>query len=227
MSTKSIKIAPSILNADFSRLTEQIKIVEDGGADLLHLDVMDGHFVPNLTFGPPVIRDIKNATKLPLEAHLMVKNPHSCLREYQTAGVGLVTVHAEVGHHLHRTITEIHKLGMKAGIALNPATPACAIEPVLPFVDIVLAMTVNPGFGGQEFIPEVLPKIEQIAKMIKDSRREIFLEVDGGIDESSARRLVRSGADVLVIGSAIYGSDDIAGAMKRFRALADRQDKAH
>ena len=222
MSDKPAKIAPSILSADFSRLAEQIKIVEDAGADWLHLDVMDGHFVPNLTFGPPVITAIKNVTTLPLDAHLMVANPASNLKEYKEAGSDLLTIHAEADHHLHRTIDEIHKLGMKAGIALNPATPVTAIEPVLPLVDLVLVMTVNPGFGGQKFIPQVLPKIEQVAKMIRDSEREVYLEVDGGIDRDSIPQVLRSGANVLVIGSAIYNSKDMAGTINGFRALVEQ-----
>ncbi len=214
-------IAPSILTADFAHLESQIRLVEEAGADWIHLDVMDGHFVPNLTFGPPVIEKVRKITRLPLDAHLMIENPERYLGDFKEAGVDWLTVHAEVGYHLHRTVEKIRQLGMHPGVALNPATPAAAISEMMPFVDLILVMTVNPGFGGQTFIPQMLNKIEQIARMIWETGRDIRLEVDGGLDQETVPQVIKKGADVLVIGSAIYDAGDVKKAARTFRALAD------
>lgn len=217
--SKQTILAPSILNADFSSLGEQIKLVENAGASWLHLDVMDGHFVPNISFGPPVLQHIQKITNLPIDVHLMVENPDDFLQNFQQIGAKIVTVHAEVCTHLYRTLERIKSLDMKAGVALNPATPISHIESVIPYVDLILAMTVNPGFGGQAFIPEVLMKIKQIAKMIEDSGKDIFLEADGGIDLDMAKDVVSNGANVLVVGSAIYQSKDISATVKKFLSI--------
>ena len=219
MLSNKVKIAPSILTADFTNLSDQIKIVEDAGADWLHLDIMDGHFVPNITFGPPVIEKIRKITNLPLDAHLMIENPDRFLNDFKNAGVDYLTIHIEVGYHLHRTIERIKSLGMKAGVSLNPSTPICELEYLLPHLDMILIMTVNPGFGGQKFIPQMLSKIEKVNEMIKQQDHEILLEVDGGIAEPTIPRVIKSGANVLVIGSAIYNQPSIGGAVHKIREI--------
>jgi len=212
---KKIKIAPSILSADFTRLAEQIQMVEQQGADWIHLDVMDGHFVPNISFGPVVIRWIRKMTDLPLDAHLMITEPERYLADFQRVGVDILTVHQEACPHLHRTIQQIRKLGMKAGVSINPATPVQTLEEILPEVDLVLVMSVNPGFGGQEFIKSSLQKIRKMSQLIRSVDRPIYLQVDGGINAEIVPDVLASGADVLVIGSAIFAASDLCQAYQR------------
>ncbi len=199
-----IKIAPSILSADFSKLGEEIKDVEKGGADYIHVDVMDGHFVPNITIGPLIVEAIRPITSLPLDVHLMIENPDNYIPTFAQAGADIITVHVEACPHLHRTIQLIKSHGIKAGVVLNPHTPVSAIEHVLEDIDMVLLMTVNPGFGGQKFIHSVLPKIKQVADMVKERNLEVEIEVDGGVNAETARLCVEVGANVLVVGSAVY-----------------------
>jgi ribulose-phosphate 3-epimerase len=215
----SVALAPSILSADFARLGEQVAEAEAAGADRLHVDVMDGHFVPNITIGPVVVRSLRRVTRLPLEAHLMIAEPDRYLEAFADAGVDGLTVHVEGAVHLHRTLEAIAKLGKRVGVALNPATPAGALDEVLSQVDLVLAMTVDPGFGGQDFIAGTLPKIRRIRELLDRTRLDCELEVDGGIHATTARLAVEAGARVLVAGSAVF--DDEAGvraAMQRLRA---------
>jgi len=214
------KIAPSILSANFSNLEQQVRLVEKGGADWIHLDIMDGHFVPNITFGPMIVRVIRSLTKLPLDTHLMIEKPERYLEEFREAGSDHVTVHVETCLHLHRTIQQIHKLGMKAGVTLNPATPASSLREILPDVDIVLVMTVNPGFGGQKFIRSMLQKVGEISGMVKSTNPGIFLEVDGGVGLNNAAVLVKAGANVLVAGNAIFSKRSIAHAVMGLRKAA-------
>ena len=208
-----IKIAPSILSADFSKLGEEIKDVEKGGADYIHVDVMDGHFVPNITIGPLIVEAIRPITSLPLDVHLMIENPDNYIPTFAQAGADIITVHVEACPHLHRTIQLIKSHGIKAGIVLNPHTPVSVIEHVLEDIDMVLLMTVNPGFGGQKFIHSVLPKIKQVADMVKERNLEVEIEVDGGVNAETARLCVEAGANVLVAGSAVYNQKT---AVKQF-----------
>ena len=202
----TIKIAPSILSADFANLAESTQTVR--GADLLHVDVMDGHFVPNITIGMPVVSDLRKSTDIPLDVHLMIDNPDLYIQAFAEAGSSIITVHAEASPHLHRTIQTIKDTGISPGVALCPATPAIMIEHVLEIVDLVLIMTVNPGFGGQSFIDEMVPKIKQVRKMVARTGRNIDIEVDGGINDITAPVVVRAGANVLVAGSFVFESDD-------------------
>ncbi|MGZ4031572.1 MAG: ribulose-phosphate 3-epimerase [Tumebacillaceae bacterium] len=213
-----IKIAPSILSADFSKLGEDIRVVEEGGADYLHVDVMDGHFVPNITIGPLVVQAIKPHTKLPLDVHLMIENPDQYIPEFVKAGADIISVHVEATRHLHRTLQLIRSLGVKAAVALNPHTPLTMIEHVLTDLDMVLLMTVNPGFGGQKFIEGVLPKIQNLRQML-DSRglQHVEIEVDGGVNPETSRLVREAGANVLVAGSAVYGREDRAAAIRAVR----------
>jgi ribulose-phosphate 3-epimerase len=215
-----VKIAPSILSADFSNLEHQVHLVEKGGADWLHLDVMDGHFVPNITFGPIVVNAIRSITKLPLDTHLMIENPEKYLEDFQKAGTDRLTVHVETCDHLHRTIQQIKELGMKAGVTLNPSTPASSLREIIPYVDLVLVMTVNPGFGGQKFIRSMFRKIREISEMISSIKTTIELEVDGGVDETNAAKLVEAGATVLVAGNSIFSKMNIPRAVKDLRKAA-------
>jgi ribulose-phosphate 3-epimerase len=214
-------IAPSILSADFSRLGEEIGAVEAAGADWIHVDVMDGHFVPNLTIGPPVVASIRKAARLPFDVHLMIEHPERFIDAFSEAGADGITVHVEASSHLHRTIGLIREKGLKAGVSLNPATPLCLVEPILPDIDLLLVMTVNPGFGGQRFIEEMLPKIAQAKRMIGEIKPGVLLEVDGGVTLKNIRAIADAGADVLVAGSSIFGSGnyhETIGAMKALLA---------
>ena len=211
------KIAPSILSADFSRLGEEVKAVEQAGADYIHIDVMDGHFVPNITIGPIIVKAVKGVTELPLDVHLMISNPDDFIDDFIQAGADILTVHAEAGYHLHRSLQHIRKVGVKSAVSLNPASPLSMIEYVLDDLDMVLLMTVNPGFGGQDFIPEVIPKIERLREMIDKRGLDIELEVDGGIGPETINRVSSAGADVFVAGSAIYHSKDYAETIRLMR----------
>lgn len=217
----NIKIAPSILSADFSNLAAEVRKVEEAGADLLHIDVMDGHFVPNLTIGPLVVESLKNKTKLPFDVHLMIENPENYLDAFIKAGASIITVHAEAVIHLHRLLQTIRERGVKAGVALNPSTPLHILEYILEEIDMVLLMTVNPGFGGQKFIHSVLPKISQLRTKIAQKGLSIDIQVDGGVNKETAPLVIKAGANILVAGSAVYGSDNIKEAIAVLREMKD------
>src|SRR5215468_1963502 len=222
MERNGIKIAPSILAADFARLGEQVAQTEQVGADRIHVDVMDGHFVPNISMGAPIVKSLRKVTRLPLETHLMISDPDLFFDEFVEAGSDSFIVHWEGNNNLHRTIQRVKSLGKKVGIAINPATPASALEEILPDLDLVLVMTVNPGFGHQHFIHTTLPKIQRVRRMIQQMRPGCELELDGGIDPTTAPLGVAAGANVLVAGSSIFG--EAAGvdvAMKKLRAGAE------
>ncbi|WP_150283878.1 ribulose-phosphate 3-epimerase [Rummeliibacillus sp. TYF-LIM-RU47] len=209
-----IKIAPSILAADFSKLAEEVKAVEEAGAKLIHIDVMDGHFVPNITMGPIVVDALRPVTNLPLDVHLMIENPDQYIEEFVNAGADYITVHVEACRHLHRTIQLIRSLGAKPGVVLNPHTPVETIQHVLEDIDLVLLMTVNPGFGGQKFIHSVVPKIETLAGMIKEKNLNVEIEIDGGINAETIKPCAQAGASIFVAGSAIYGQEDRKAALQ-------------
>jgi ribulose-phosphate 3-epimerase len=219
MNRYAVKWAPSILAADFARLGEQVADAAQAGADRIHIDVMDGHFVPNLSMGAPIVQSLRRVTHLPLETHLMISDPDAFIDEFAEAGSDSFLVHWEGNINLHRTVQRIKALGKRAGVAINPATPAAVLEEILPDVDQVLVMTVNPGFGHQHFIRTTLPKIRRVRQMIEQVKPGNDLEVDGGIDETTVPLVVAAGADVLVVGSAIFGeSQGVAAAMDRLRA---------
>jgi ribulose-phosphate 3-epimerase len=223
MDKDAVKLAPSILAADFARLGEQVKEAEKAGADRIHVDVMDGHFVPNISIGPVVIQSLRPATPLPLETHLMISDPDLYLEEFAEAGSDSLLVHWEGNNNLHRTVQRIKALGKRAGIVINPATPASVLEEILQDVDQVLVMTVNPGFGGQHFISTTLPKIRRVRQMIDEIKPGCDLEVDGGIDAKTAPLTMEAGANVLVAGSAIFSAKEgIAAAMQRLRAAVGK-----
>lgn len=212
-----IKIAPSILSADFSRLGEQIKLVEEGGADLIHLDIMDGHFVPNITFGAPVVKMLRKVTKIPFDVHLMIEQPDRYIKDFADAGADIITVHQEASIHLHRTIQYIKSFGIKTGVALNPSTPIESIRYIIDELDMVLIMTVNPGFGGQYFIRQMKDKIIDLKKLIDSRDLNIDIQVDGGIKLDNIKEIESYGANVFVAGSAIFNSNDIINTTKMFK----------
>ncbi|WP_172369732.1 ribulose-phosphate 3-epimerase [Sporosarcina jiandibaonis] len=216
-----IKIAPSILAADFSKLAEEVQEVEKAGADLIHIDVMDGHFVPNITMGPIVVEALRPVTSLPLDVHLMIENPDAYIEQFAKAGADYITVHVEACPHLHRTLQLIRSTGVKTGVVLNPHTPVETILHVLDNVDMVLFMTVNPGFGGQAFIHTVLPKVKQLAAIIKERNLEIEIEIDGGVDENTIIPCVEAGATILVAGSAIFNKENRAEALQKIKAAGE------
>jgi ribulose-phosphate 3-epimerase len=216
----SVRIAPSILAADFAALGACIAAVERGGADLVHVDVMDGHFVPNLTVGPPVVRALKRVAHVPLDVHLMIEDPDRYIPAFVEAGAGLISVHVEVLPHLHRTLGLIKSLGAQAGAVLNPSTPVGCLEEVAADVDFVLIMTVNPGFGGQAFIPRSTSKVRAMRALLDGAGNAAPIEVDGGIDEHNIGRLVAAGADWIVAGTSVFGSDDAEASTRRLKALA-------
>ncbi|MDO9515827.1 MAG: ribulose-phosphate 3-epimerase [Syntrophales bacterium] len=213
------KIAPSILSADFSRLGEEIRAVEDAGADMIHVDVMDGHFVPNITIGPPVVASIKKITHLPLDVHLMIENPDRYIQSFADAGSDIITVHAEAAVHLNRTLHLIRQLGGRAGVSVNPATPLTDIEEVIGDIDLLLIMTVNPGFGGQTFIKSMLPKIRKARTMVDRLSPDVLLEVDGGITLQNIGAAADAGADVFVAGSAIFLSGDYGETIAGMKSI--------
>jgi ribulose-phosphate 3-epimerase len=217
LNQRNIEIAPSILSADFSCLGDQIRAVERGGAGVLHVDVMDGHFVPNITVGLPVVKSLAQFTRLPIDAHLMISDPGTYAAQFVEAGAQMVSVHVEADAHLHRTFMSIKAGGAKAGVVLNPSTPVGAIEEALQFVDYVLVMSVNPGFGGQKFIPQALDKVKRLRQMILERQLNVRIEIDGGIERSNIESVVAAGAEIIVAGSAIFGKPDPEAAVKKLR----------
>jgi ribulose-phosphate 3-epimerase len=216
-----VEIAPSILSADFTRLGEQIAMVEGAGAAYIHADVMDGHYTPNLTIGPFIVEWVRKATKLPIDAHLMIENPDNFIGAFARSGANMISVHPEATYHLHRTISYIRQAGCQAGVVLNPATPLAMIEEVVADVDYVLLMSVNPGFGGQRFIPSSLDKLRRLRDLIRLKSSPARIEIDGGIGPDNAAEVVAAGAEILVAGSAIFGANDPAEALKKLLRAAE------
>ncbi len=214
-----VKIAPSILSADFMRLGDEIKAAEAAGADMLHLDIMDGHFVPNITIGPGVVEAVRKVTSLPLDVHLMIEEPDKFIGDFVKAGADYITVHAEASVHMHRTVQWIKESGVKAGVSINPATPLWSLDNILPDLDMALLMSVNPGFGGQGFIPCVLDKVNALKNIIKERGLNVLIEVDGGVKPDNAKEVASAGADILVMGSAFFNSEDYGVLMKKLRGL--------
>lgn len=212
-------LAPSILSADFSNLAQQIRYAEIGGADIIHCDVMDGKFVPTITFGPMVVKAVKRTTKLPIDVHLMIDDPDDFIEDFISAGANYISVHQENVIHLHRTITKIKELGAKAGVVLNPATPVSTLSDILEFIDFVLIMSVNPGFGGQEFIESSIKKIKQLSELRSEMNLSFQIEIDGGLDTKNIKRVSDAGCDMFVIGSSIFSQDNISAAATEFKNL--------
>jgi ribulose-phosphate 3-epimerase len=215
-----VRIAPSLLSADFARLAEEVGRAESGGADLIHVDVMDGHFVPNITIGVPVVKALRKVARVPLDVHLMISDPDRYIDAFVEAGASILTVHAEAATHLHRTLTRIRQLGAKAGLALNPATPIHHAADVAGDLDLLLVMSVNPGFGGQAFIPRTYDRIAEARALLQKSGSQADIEVDGGVDRNNAAQLVRAGATVLVAGASVFGTPDPAAATRALRDAA-------
>ena len=222
MENKQTKLAPSILSADFARLGEQVTELTKAGADYIHIDVMDGHFVPNITFGASIVDSLRPLTRLPLDVHLMIEHPERYIPDFADSGANIITVHIEACPHLHQTIQLIKKLGVKAGVALNPATPLNSIEEIIHKVDLILVMSVNPGFGGQAFIPETLDKIANLRSMLDNKKMDAELEVDGGITTNNAHGIVQAGANVLAIGSSMFNAEEgIRQTLQKFREIVN------
>lgn len=214
-----LKLAPSILSADFSRLLEDVEKIEKGGADYIHVDVMDGHFVPNISFGAPVMKSLTGKTALPFDVHLMIENPDRYLADFVTPQTAYITVHQEACVHLHRTLQNIRSHGIKAGVAINPATPVSALECILEEVDLVLVMSVNPGFGGQKFIPMTLRKVRELAKLKQERKLSFAIEIDGGVTLNNVGEVMEAGVEIAVAGSAVFGSEDITGRTAAFKQV--------
>ncbi len=213
------KLAPSLLSADFSKLGEEIAQIEKGGADYVHLDVMDGSYVPNITFGAPVIKKIRDTTRLPFDVHLMVDRPERFIGDFADAGSDIITVHPEATIHLHRTLQSIKERGIRAGVSLNPSTPLNVLDHIMDDIDLILVMSVNPGFGGQSYIPAMTDKIRKLRRLISESGRDIILEVDGGIKLDNAKEIIDAGADMIVVGSGIFSALDVSKRVEDFKNI--------
>jgi ribulose-phosphate 3-epimerase len=220
MTEPHVEIAPSILSADFARLAEHIQMVAEGGADILHVDVMDGHFVPNITLGPPVVKAIRKVTDLPLDCHLMIETPERYIDAFADAGANMISFHPEASIHMHRTVAAIRHVGASPGVVLNPATPIGTLDEILPYVDYVLIMSVNPGFGGQKFIERSSDKVRRLRDTIRNRGLDVRIEIDGGIGPENAGEVVSAGVEMLVAGSSIFGDPDPVGAVGRLRRAA-------
>lgn len=218
-----VQLAPSILSADFSRLGEDVRKIEEGGAHLIHVDVMDGHFVPNISFGAVVMKSLAGKSGLPFDVHLMIENPDAYLEEFVTPQTEYITVHQEACTHLHRTLQHIRSTGVKAGVSINPATPLCMLEEVLEDVDLILIMSVNPGFGGQKMIPSVLHKIEQLVQIREERGLKFQIEIDGGVKTDNIAQVRAAGTDIIVAGSAVFGAEDIPGRVRELISIAEAE----
>ncbi len=226
MEKSSVIISPSILSADFTRLGEELREVQEAGADWIHIDVMDGRFVPNITVGPMIVEAVKKVSTIPLDVHLMISDPDKYLDDFCRAGADILTVHPEATYHLHRTLTRIRELGMKAGAALNPSTGLGAIRHVAPDLDVAMIMTVNPGFGGQSFIETMMPKLRDLKSLLDESDLTVLIEIDGGVTPKNAGSLAREGAQAFVAGSAVFGNPPYREAIAKLRAAAEGQNEA-